>query len=87
MIGLITSFDEQFKLYDLEFNKLEDEFLANVLVGKNDKNNKHLEQISSIVSHVEVLLNKQESTDEESGSTCLVELGAGRGKLSYWYFN
>ena len=84
MVELLTSFDEKFKLFDLEFNKLEDKFLANVLIEKNDKNNKHLEQISSIVSHVEVLLTKQESKGDEIQSTCLVELGAGRGKLSYW---
>ena len=84
MVELLTSFDEKFKLFDLEFNKLEDKFLANVLIEKNDKNNKHLEQISSIVSHVEVLLTKQESKVDEIQSTCLVELGAGRGKLSYW---
>ncbi len=81
IINLVTSFDNKFKLFDLQFNKLQDKFISNVCIEKNDKNNKHLEQISSIVSHVEVLLDAQ----DKSQSTCLVELGAGRGKLSYWY--
>ena len=51
---------------------------------KQDKNNKHLDQISSIVSHVEVLLQNANDNDIKDQSTCLVELGAGRGKLSYW---
>lgn len=85
IIELINSFDKRFRLFDLEFNKLEDEFIANVCVEKVDKNNKHLEQISSIVSHVEVLLQEESRLkDGKKTSTCLVELGAGRGKLSYW---
>ncbi len=38
---------------------------------------KHLNQISSIVGHIKKL-NLSDDT------TCLIELGAGRGKLSHW---
>ena len=82
IIDILTNFDTKFGLFDLEFNKLEDEFLTNLSSTRIDKNYKHLRQISSIISHVEVLLEKN---DCQKGSTCLIELGAGRGKLSYWY--
>lgn len=84
------SLDAKFKLYDLEFNKLEDEYLNNVVSTKNDSNEgtkqkKHLRQISSIAMHVEGLLAKQIQPEDSSSTTCLIELGAGRGKLSYWF--
>ena len=59
MIEFIVSFDKKFNLFNLEFNKLNDKFISSVCLEKIDKNNKHLEQISSIVSHVEVLLNSE----------------------------
>lgn len=79
-------FDEKFNLYNLEFNKLEDEFISDIVSQKPDSNEgskqkKHLRQISSIITHVDKLL----SSTENEKSTCLIELGAGRGKLSYWF--
>lgn len=85
IIELLQSFDKKFNLFNLKYNKLTDEFLESVSEEKQDKNNKHLDQISSIVSHVEVLLQNANDNDIKDQSTCLVELGAGRGKLSYWY--
>ena len=87
IIEYLQSLDKRFVLHDLEFNKLENEFLAKVVEEKQDKSTKHLGQISSIVSHVEVLLqaiNDKDDNKNENESICLVELGAGRGKLSYW---
>lgn len=83
IIELIAQLDEKFKLYNLEFDKLDDEYLSAEILKQTESNKKHLRQISSIVSHVGKLV-EQDEEDEES-SCCLVELGAGRGKLSYWF--
>ena len=90
LVDMLISLDTKFKLYDLEFNRLDDEFLNNVVSTKNDSNEgskqkKHLKQISSIAMHVEGLLSKQDQPNESTDTTCLIELGAGRGKLSYWF--
>lgn len=85
IIEFLQTLDEKYNLYELEFNKLEDEFLAKTVEEKQDKSTKHLDQISSIVSHVEVMLQSIDKDSKEDESICLVELGAGRGKLSYWY--
>ena len=71
--------DAKYNLYNLNFEKLDDDYLDRVLVEKNEKNKKHLKQISSIACHVNKLLVNDEK------STCLIEMGAGRGKLSYWF--
>jgi tRNA:m4X modification enzyme len=88
-----VSFDKKFNLYNLEFNKLEDNFINSVINTKNDSNEgskqkKHLRQISSIITHVDSLLSKETEQDlslTTTTTTTLVELGAGRGKLSYWF--
>jgi len=90
LVDMLMSLDAKFKLYNLEFNKLEDEYLNDVVNTKNDSNEgskqkKHLKQISSIAMHVEGLMAKQNQPNESTGTTCLIELGAGRGKLSYWF--
>ena len=79
VVEFLIDLENKLHLYDLEFNKLENEYLNDVLSKKNDAHKKHLKQISSIVTHVDKLV-----TDDDK-STCLVELGAGRGKLSYWF--
>lgn len=82
VLEFIDSLDKEHNLHDLPFEKLENSHINAVLETKNDYNKKHLRQISSIASHVNHVL-EEESTDNDT--SCLVELGAGRGKLSYWF--
>lgn len=86
IIELIVEFDQKYNLFELDFNKLDDKFINDELAKKGETHQKHLKQISSIVSHVSVLLeDKQQDENTEEEFCCLVELGAGRGKLSYWF--
>ncbi|CAF0713104.1 unnamed protein product [Brachionus calyciflorus] len=83
IIEFVNELDEKFNLYELEFDKLDDKFINEELTKKGEFHQKHLKQISSIVSHVNVLIDSNKGEEEES--CCLVELGAGRGKLSCWF--
>ena len=81
IVEFLISLDEKYNLYDLEFEKLQNDFFDEIISQKNEKLNKHLKQIGQIVDHVYSLIN----IEDENKSICLVELGAGRGKLSYWF--
>lgn len=83
IIDFLYRLDDQFNLYKLDFNKRENDFINRELEAKNEAHKKHMRQISSIVGHVNVLLdNVEDSTGEE---VSVIELGAGRGRLSYWF--
>lgn len=81
IVEFLISLDEKFNLYNLQFEKLQNNFFDEIISQKNEKLNKHIKQIGQIVDHVNSMVPK----DEEEKSICLVELGAGRGKLSYWF--
>jgi tRNA:m4X modification enzyme len=66
----------------LKYNKLQDSYIQSIIPTKTEAQRKHLDQISSIISHVNHQLTTKSPPNE---SVCLVELGAGRGKLSYWF--
>lgn len=82
IIEFLIELDQKYNFYDLEYDKLEDDFINQELEKKNQFHQKHLKQISSIVSHVHKMIDENDQVLE---SCCLIELGAGRGKLSYWY--
>jgi tRNA:m4X modification enzyme len=85
-IKFILELDKMFRLFDLPFRKLENGFIEEILQNKNEYNKKHLKQISSIAGHLDCLLSAEEKKlGKEEENICLVELGAGRGKLSYWF--
>lgn len=81
IIEYLIYLDSVFKLYDLEYDKLDSQFILSQLTESSGQDKiKHMKQISSIVSQVELVMEEL----EEKQSCCLVELGAGRGKLSLW---
>ena len=82
IVELLIELDQKFNLYNLEDIKLQSNYFDKIISEKNEKLNKHLKQIAQIVGHVKSLVNY---VDKKVESTCLVELGAGRGKLSYWF--
>ena len=82
IVDLLIGLDEKYNLFNLEFTKLQSDFFDDVCSKKNETLNRHLKQISQIVGHVDSLVKP---SDDLNKSTCLVELGAGRGKLSYWF--
>ena len=88
-IDYIAYLDTKLKLYELDFNKVENLYINDELVKMNEAKQKHMKQISSIVSQVELVLNDLADSavkdEEHCKSCCLVELGAGRGKLSLWF--
>jgi tRNA:m4X modification enzyme len=85
VVDYVAHLDSRLNLYDLENQTLDDEFISGEVAKLNETKRKHLKQISSIVSQVDLVL--QDLTAQSSGpsSCCVVELGAGRGKLSYWF--
>ena len=82
IVEFLVCLDEKFNLYNLEMKKIQSDFFDSVISQKNEKLNKHLKQIEQIVGQVDSLVKND---NDENISTCLVELGAGRGKLSYWF--
>jgi tRNA:m4X modification enzyme len=91
IIDFLIYLSDKYKLLELPTNKLENSYINNELEKKNNWHKKHLKQISSIVGHLDKLLNEETTTNNVSydekclpKSICLIELGAGRGKLSYW---
>lgn len=82
IINYLIELDQELNLFNLEYEKLDDDLISQEVDNKNEFHQKHLKQISSIVSHVDRMMNEYSQEEE---SCCLVELGAGRGKLSYWF--
>jgi hypothetical protein len=82
IVDYIVYLDSKLKLCDLEHQTIEDDFINEELPKVNELKRKHIKQISSIVSHVNLVLNK---SGDSCSSSCVVELGAGRGKLSLWF--
>ncbi len=74
IIDFILDLDTKLNLSNLEFNKLENAYLNQVLATKNDDHKKHIKQISSIVTHLDVLLNDIKVEDDENESTLLCEV-------------
>ncbi len=72
IVDFVLDLDTKLHLSKLEFNKLENEYLNQVLATKNDDHKKHIKQISSIVTHLDVLLN--DIQDDENESTLLCEV-------------
>jgi tRNA:m4X modification enzyme len=89
VIDYLFYLNNVFNLYDLEYDILENEFIESELSKMNDSKKKHMKQISSIVSQVNAviddLVTESSSSVTQSSKCCLVELGAGRGKLSLWF--
>ncbi len=84
IVDYVAYLDSKLNLYNLDSQNLEDEFINSQVAKLNETKRKHLRQISSIVSQVDLVL--QDLTAEKAcSSCCIVELGAGRGKLSYWF--
>jgi hypothetical protein len=83
IVDFLTRLDERLRLFDLDFNKLDNDFISQELVRKNDSHKKHMKQIASMVGHVDVLM--ESFIDDPDERVCLVELGSGRGRLSYWF--
>ncbi len=75
IVDFILDLDSKLNLYDLEYNKLENAYLNQILETQSDDQKKHIKQISSIVTHLDVLLNNIKANDEKNeDSTLLCEV-------------